>query len=69
MPSAAPRGGLSAFPLTRRLGSALLGARSCRTPGLLLPAVGLAALVSAVAAFIPAARAAALDPTVVLRES
>ena len=37
--------------------------------GLLLPAAGIAALVSAVAAFIPAARASSLDPTVVLRES
>ena len=58
-----------AFPLTRRLGSALLGSPLVPTPELLLPVVGLAALVSAVAATVPANRAAALDPTVVLRES
>ncbi len=58
-----------AFPLTWRLGSALLGSPLVPTPELLLPVVGLAALVSAVAATVPANRAAALDPTVVLRES
>lgn len=58
-----------AAPLTSWLGAALLGNALAPPAGLLLPAAGLAALVSAVAAFIPAARAASLDPTVVLRES
>jgi putative ABC transport system permease protein len=58
-----------ATPLTSRLGASLLGSSLVPPAGLLVPAVGLAALVSAVAAFIPAAQAASLDPTVVLRES
>jgi putative ABC transport system permease protein len=58
-----------AAPLTRHLGTSLLGAPLVPAPGLLVPAAALAALVSAAAAFIPAARATALDPTVVLRES
>jgi putative ABC transport system permease protein len=62
-------GWLAARPLTKHLAASLLGAPLAPSPGLLVPAVGLAALVSAVAAFIPAARATALDPTVVLRES
>lgn len=62
-------GWLAAIPLTSRAGEALLGAALSPPGGLLLPAVALAALVSAVAASIPAQRAAALDPTVALRES
>jgi putative ABC transport system permease protein len=58
-----------AFPLTRRLGSAMLGSPLAPAPELLVPVIGLAALVSAIAATLPANRAAALDPTVVLRES
>lgn len=58
-----------AGPLTRHLGAALLGNALAPPVGLLVPAAALAALVSALAASIPAARAAALDPTVVLRES
>lgn len=62
-------GWLAAIPLTRRLGEVFLGASLAPPAGALLPAVGLVALVSAIAASIPAYRAAALDPTVVLRES
>jgi putative ABC transport system permease protein len=58
-----------AVPLTRRLAASLLGAPLLPSPGLLLPAAGLAAAVSAIAAFIPSARAAGVDPTVALRES
>jgi hypothetical protein len=58
-----------AFPAARVLGAALLGAPLAAPDGLLVPAVALAALVSAAAALLPARRAAALDPTVVLRES
>jgi hypothetical protein len=58
-----------AAPLSRHLGASLLGSALAPPAGLLLPAAVLAALVSALAAFVPAARAAALDPTVVLRES
>lgn len=58
-----------AVPLTRHLGAAFLGSPLVPPAGLLVPAAGLAAIVSAVAASIPATRAAALDPTVVLRES
>jgi putative ABC transport system permease protein len=62
-------GWAAAAPLTREVGRALLGSVLVAPTGLLLPAAGLAALVSAIAAWIPAARATALDPTVVLRES
>lgn len=62
-------GWILAGPLTERVGAALLGDALTPPPGLLLPAATLAAVVSALAAAIPAARAAALDPTVVLRES
>jgi putative ABC transport system permease protein len=58
-----------ARPLTKQVGVALLGSPLVPTPELLVPVVALAALVSAIAATIPAHRAAALDPTVVLRES
>jgi hypothetical protein len=57
-----------AIPLTQRVGAAVLGSPLNPPAGLLAPVIGLAALVSAVAAAIPAHRAAALDPTVVLRE-
>lgn len=62
-------GWVVAGPLTRHLGTSLLGEALAPSPGLLVPATALAALVSALAAAIPAARAASLDPTVVLRES
>lgn len=62
-------GWLAAFPLTSRAGEALLGAALTPAGESLVPAVALAVVVSAVAATIPAQRAAALDPTVVLRES
>jgi putative ABC transport system permease protein len=58
-----------AAPLTRHMGAELLGSVLAPPAGLLLPAALMAALVSALAAFVPAARAAAIDPTVVLRES
>lgn len=62
-------GWLAAIPLARGAGEALLGSALAPAAGTFLPAVGLAALVSAIAATVPARRAAALDPTVVLRES
>lgn len=62
-------GWLAAAPLTNHLAASLLGSPLTPPPGLLVPAVGLAALVSAAAGFVPFARATALDPTVVLRES
>jgi putative ABC transport system permease protein len=58
-----------AAPLTSRLAASLLGTALVPSPGLLLPAAGLAAAVSALAAFVPSSRAAAADPTVALRES
>jgi putative ABC transport system permease protein len=58
-----------AAPISRELGVALLGNALAPPTSLLVPAIALAALVSAAAAFVPAARATALDPTVVLRES
>lgn len=58
-----------AAPLTRQLGASLLGSPLAPPAGMLVPAVALAALVSAFAAFLPASRASALDPTIVLRES
>lgn len=62
-------GWLAAVPLTRRLGEAFLGAALAPPAGMLLPALGLTAAVAALAASIPARRAAALDPTVALKES
>lgn len=62
-------GWLLALPLVRWLGGAVLDLPLAIPAGLLLPAVALAALVAAVAALVPAGRAARLDPTVVLRES
>lgn len=62
-------GWLAAFPLSSRAGQVLLGSSLTPPGGALLPAIALAALVGAVAATIPARRAAALDPTVTLRES
>lgn len=62
-------GWVAAIPLTQRLASALLGSALVPPPGLLLPAIAIVAIVSGVAASIPSRRAAALDPTVVLRES
>jgi putative ABC transport system permease protein len=59
----------AAAPVTRHVAASLLGAPLTPSPNLLFPAVLLAAVVSAIAASIPAARATALDPTVVLRES
>jgi putative ABC transport system permease protein len=58
-----------ATPISREVGASLLGNALAPPTSLLVPAVALAALVSAAAAFVPAARATALDPTVVLRES
>jgi putative ABC transport system permease protein len=62
-------GWAAAALLTNHLAAALLGTPLAPMPGLLLPAVLLAAAVSAIAAWIPAVRATSLDPTVVLRES
>lgn len=58
-----------AFPATRWLGEATLGAPVAVPAGLLGTAMALAAAVSFFAAAIPARRAARLDPTAVLRES
>jgi hypothetical protein len=57
------------LPASHWVGTRLLGSAVSPPPGLFWTSVGLAALVSAVAAALPAARAAAKDPTVVLRES
>jgi hypothetical protein len=62
-------GWAAAIPLTGWLGAEVLGAPLPAPAGLLLPAVALAAGVSALAAAVPALRATSLDPTVVLRES
>jgi putative ABC transport system permease protein len=62
-------GWVAAAPLTNRLAASLLGAALTPPPSLLIPAVVLAAVVSAIAAWFPAARATTLDPTDVLRES
>lgn len=62
-------GWLGSVPLAHRLGEALLGAALAPPAGMLVPALGLSIVVSAAAAAIPARRAAALDPTLVLRES
>jgi hypothetical protein len=70
---AAALGGASgwalALPLARVVGPRLVGAPVEPGPGLLAPAVALAAAVAWIAASLPAHRAATLDPTVVLRES
>ena len=58
-----------AVPASRWVGARVLGAAVSPPSGLFWTAVGIAAVVSAVAAAIPAFRAAAKDPTVVLRES
>jgi hypothetical protein len=57
-----------AIPASRWVGARVLGAAVTPPPGLFWTAVAIAALVSAAAA-APALRAAAQDPTVVLRES
>ena len=57
-----------AVPATGWLGARTLGTSLAAPADLLVPAVVLSALVSALAAFFPARRAAALDPTQVLRE-
>lgn len=57
-----------AVPATGWLGPRTLGTALAAPGDLLLPAVVLSALVSALAASFPAWRAAALDPTEVLRE-
>ena len=58
-----------AIPASRWIGERLLGGAVSPPPGLFWTAAGIAAVVSAFAASFPAARAAAKDPTVVLRES
>jgi hypothetical protein len=62
-------GWAAAVPASRAIGERLLGSSLLAPSGLLIPAVALAAAVSAVAAAFPARRAATLDPTVVLRET
>lgn len=62
-------GWLAAAPVTNRLAASMLGTTLVPAPGLLAQAVAISAAVSALAAVLPAARAAALDPIVVLRES
>lgn len=62
-------GWFTAVPLTRHLSERILGAPVIPAADSLLPAVLLCALASAAAAVIPARRAAAADPTVVLRET
>jgi hypothetical protein len=58
-----------ALPVSRWVGERVIGAAVSPPGGLFWTSVGIAAVVSAGAASIPAARAAAKDPTVVLRES
>jgi putative ABC transport system permease protein len=58
-----------AHPISHALGERLVGAAVAPPSGLLWMSIALAAGVSAVAAAIPAFRAAAKDPTVVLGES
>jgi putative ABC transport system permease protein len=62
-------GWLGSVPAVRKLGLVFLEAPLSAPGDLLVPSVLLAAGVSAIAAAIPAYRAASLDPTVVLRES
>lgn len=62
-------GWLAAVPLTRSLAERVLGGSATPSADTLLPAVALCALTSAAAALVPACRAAAADPTVVLRET
>lgn len=62
-------GWLLSVPAVRQLGPAMLGAPLPAPVELFVPSVVLAATVSAVAAALPARRAASLDPTVVLRET
>ena len=62
-------GWLGSVPAVRWLGREVLDAPLSAPGELLVPAILLATVVSAVAAAFPAYRAAALDPTVVLRES
>jgi putative ABC transport system permease protein len=62
-------GWLLAVPAAGWLGTRALGTALAAPADLLVPAVILSALVSALAASFPARRAAALDPTEVLRES
>jgi hypothetical protein len=62
-------GWLGAVPLTRLLSERLLGAAAPPSPVLLAPAVLVTGLACALVALLPATRAAAADPTVVLREA
>ncbi|MGC3996398.1 MAG: FtsX-like permease family protein [Anaeromyxobacter sp.] len=62
-------GWAAAFPLTHEAGAALLGASISPPAGALAPVLALAVLVSTAAAHLMARQAAALDPTVVIRES
>jgi putative ABC transport system permease protein len=58
-----------AIPASRWVGARVLGSAVTPPSGLFWTAVAVAALVSAAASALPALRAAAKDPTVVLRES
>jgi hypothetical protein len=58
-----------AIPASRWISERIVGSAVSPPPGLFWTAVGLAAVVSAVASAIPALHAAGKDPTVVLRES
>lgn len=62
-------GWLAAVPLTRHLSERILGAPATPSADMLLPAIVACALASAAVALVPASRAAAADPTVVLRET
>lgn len=62
-------GWLAAFPLTHQLSQQLLRAPVVPSVALLAPAVALCGLACAAVALVPAMRAAAADPTVVLREA
>ncbi len=62
-------GWLGAAPLARQVGARALGGALEVPADMLLPHLLIAAAVCAVAALIPASRAATRDPTVVLRES